>query len=87
MTARRRRRPGGLDGPGRVGWAKYFDEVRHSQQVEHANVVLVDRVETLVPELLALTDDVLYERNIQAFCRAYKLHGLIDEFIRGARQR
>jgi hypothetical protein len=86
MPARKRRQPGWVrEGPARVGWAKYFDEVRHSQQLEHAHDVLIDRIETLIPELLELTDDVLYERNITAFQRAYRVKSLVEEYQRGAR--
>lgn len=75
-----------LEGSCRVGWAKYYEEARRADQLEHANTVLLDRVETLIPELLDLTDDVLFERNLVAFARAYRVRRLVDEFLHGARK-
>lgn len=100
MPARRRRQPGRaivplvypdaimlrLESWGRVAWAKWYDEVRHGQQLQQANDVLVDRIETLVPTLLELTDAVLFERNVEAFAQAHRVRMLIQEYVAGARR-
>ena len=95
MPARKRRTPGGLgwpagpmmalDGARRVGWAKYFTEVELNEHLEHANAVLVDRIETLVPVCLQLVQDVLHERNPQAFATAWKVDQIVRQYCHGAR--
>jgi len=93
MPARKRHRGGSypadifmtLDGARRVGWAKYFEEAGRNDQLQHANDVLVDRIETVLPKLIELKDAVLYERNIQAFCAAWRVQQIIDEFEKGRR--
>jgi hypothetical protein len=74
-----------LEGSARVGWAKWYDAERRNADLQTANEVLIDRVETLVPECLGIVDAVLYERNIEAFCRAYRIAALIGEYQRGSR--
>lgn len=83
--ARRHRRPE-LPASARVGWAKYYDELGHSQQLQQIQAVLVDRIETLVPVMLELVDDVLHERNMRAFGRAHHVYSLISDYQTGKRR-
>ena len=97
MPRRKRRSVGGsmqypdavfmrLEGTARYAFAIMYQERRRADEAEHLNNVLVDRVETIVPELLGLVDDVLYERNPVAFYRAYRIKTLVEEFVQGARK-
>jgi hypothetical protein len=74
----------GLDASRRVGWAKYFDEVEYSRQLQTLCDLYRDRIEVLVPEFLVLVESVLHERNVEAFNRAWRVQTLIDEYQRGA---
>jgi hypothetical protein len=77
----------GLDAARRVGFAKYYAEMEHARQLEIANEIYRDRVETLLPEFLRLVNAVLYERNAVAFKYAYRVKTLIDQFQCGSRSR
>jgi hypothetical protein len=93
MPKRRRNRHYGYPGDvmmrlesfGRVGWAKWYDQKRETEGLRQANAVLVDRIETLLPEALGLIDDVLYRSPLVAFGHAYKLDRMIEDYYRGAR--
>jgi hypothetical protein len=74
-----------LESRAKVGWAKYYDTQRENEQLQQMIDVLKERLETLIPYTLRLTESVLTKRNIDAFADAYKLHNLINEFRTGSR--
>lgn len=63
-----------LDASRRVGWARYYQEREVAERLE-------DRLRTLVPAILDLVDAVLYEKNCDAFARAYRLDQLVQRVI------
>jgi predicted membrane chloride channel (bestrophin family) len=73
----------GLEASRRVAWAKFYEERDHSGHLAAMNAVLVERVETLVPEFLDLIDSVLSARNIEAFAHAYRCREIIRDFMEG----
>lgn len=75
-----------LEGAARVGWAKFYEQVRENEALRCANAALTDRVETLLAETRNLVDHVLHARNPRAFAQAYRLDRIIREFDRGRRQ-
>jgi hypothetical protein len=96
MPARRRRRPGGylpypdnvIDGAWRqrgLAFHLMYVEQDRADQAERLAAVLRDRIETLIPVCLKLKDDVLYERNIEAFHTAWKVDQLIRQYCAGRR--
>jgi hypothetical protein len=83
-VTRRRDPVAQLDASRRVGWAKYYEQSEHVEQLEALNRVLRSRVEDLVPEFLRLKDAVLHERNVVAFNQAYRVEQLIKSVINGS---
>jgi hypothetical protein len=94
MPKRKRRRSAepwqqimlGIDASRRVGWARYYSEAEHSQQLQALCDTYQDRIEILVPEFLGLIDSVLHDRNLEAFARAYRVQVVIEQYERNHRR-
>jgi hypothetical protein len=71
----------GAEASRRVAWAKFYDELDHSQRLQVVNAMLRARTDDLVALLLELTDSVLHSRNVEAFAFAYRVQTAIDDFL------
>jgi hypothetical protein len=83
MSARRRDPVASLERQRGFAWYRFYRERERADMLEDACEIMRDRIDTLVPEFLALIDSVLYERNAKTFARAHRLQALLLDYLGG----
>jgi hypothetical protein len=71
----------GLDASRRVAWARFYEEADRASQLSQANAMLRERLAILIPILYDLIDSVLSKRNMDAFAEAYRIKGIIEDYL------